>query len=87
VLLTPQHAAFVSAALAISDAHEAGRVPDLGAFQQWCRQTAEEIAGGRIDSMAALVSDPEIPTVLRLCANALLNGVVQGLPNRRAPGR
>jgi ABC-type Fe3+-hydroxamate transport system substrate-binding protein/adenosylcobinamide amidohydrolase len=87
VLLSPQHAAFVSAALAISDAHEAGRVPDLGAFQQWCRQTAEEIAGERIDSMAALVSDPEIPTVLRLCANALLNGVVQGLPNRRAPGR
>ena len=87
VLLTPRHAAFVSAALAISDAHEAGRVPDLGAFQQWCRQTAEEIAGGRIDSMATLVSDPEIPTVMRLCANALANGVVQGLPNLPSQGR
>ena len=87
VLLTPQHAAFVSAALAISDAHEAGRVQDLGVFRRWCQQTAGEIAGGRIDSMAALVSDPEIPTVMRLCVNALLNGVVQGLSNQRWQGR
>jgi len=87
VLLTPQHAAFVSTALAISDAHESGLVPDLDAFRRWCRQTSEEIAGRRIDSPAELVFGPDIPTVMRLCANALVNGVVQGLPNRRAPGR
>jgi ABC-type Fe3+-hydroxamate transport system substrate-binding protein/adenosylcobinamide amidohydrolase len=87
VLLTPQHAAFVSAALTISDAYEAGLVPDLDAFRRWCRQTAEEIAGGRIDSMAELISACEIPTVMRLCANALVDGVVQGLSNRPAQGR
>jgi ABC-type Fe3+-hydroxamate transport system substrate-binding protein/adenosylcobinamide amidohydrolase len=87
VLLSPQHAAFVSTALAISDAHEAGLVPDLDAFRRWCRQTAEEIAGRRIDSPAELVSGPDIPTVMQLCANAVLNGVVQGLTDQPAQGR
>ncbi len=79
VFLNPHYAAFLSAALAISDAYETGLIPDLGAYRQWCRQTAEEIAGGRVDPMAELISAREIPTVMRLCTNAVVNGVIQGL--------
>lgn len=87
VLLNPHYAAFVSAAMAISDAYEAGLVPDLGTYRRWCRQTAEEIAGGRIEPMTELIADTEIPTVMRLCANALVNGVVEGLSNQRGQRR
>jgi hypothetical protein len=79
VFCDPQHAAFLSSALAISDAYEAGLIPDLAAYRRWCRQTAEAIAGGPMDAMVELITSPEMPTVLRLATNAVVNGVVQRL--------
>jgi ABC-type Fe3+-hydroxamate transport system substrate-binding protein/adenosylcobinamide amidohydrolase len=74
LLLEPRHAAFLEAALALSDAFERGLISDLEPFNRWCRQIAEEIGGRKPDRWSELFADESIPVPLRMALNALTNG-------------
>jgi ABC-type Fe3+-hydroxamate transport system substrate-binding protein/adenosylcobinamide amidohydrolase len=74
LLLEPRHAAFLEAALALSDAFERGLISNLDPFQPWCRQIAEEIGGRKPDRWSELFADESVPVPLRMALNALMNG-------------
>lgn len=75
VLLQPRYASFMEASFALSDAYERGLITSLGAYESRCRNIAEEIAGGGITSWQEMIASEDVPPVLRLSLNALLNGV------------
>jgi hypothetical protein len=74
VLLEPRYAAFMESAFAISDDYEKGLIQDLSSFRRWCDFTAEEIAGKEIPTMLNMVETGDIPVVLKMALNAVLNG-------------
>jgi adenosylcobinamide amidohydrolase len=75
VLLDPRYAAFVAAAMVMSDTYEAGLTSDLGAFEIWCRAMADEIADKPLKTYRPLIDDATIPRVQRMALDALMNGV------------
>jgi len=75
ILLQPQYASFIKASLAISDNYERGLISDLSVFELWCRNVAEEIAGREIESMSELIAYEDMPCVLRMVLNSILNGL------------
>ncbi len=75
VLLEPQNAAFIEAAFAVSDDHEAGLIGDLSAFRSWAHNTAEEIAGTPIEKMKPLIDASDLPETLFDALNAVANGI------------
>ena len=75
VLLQPEYASFVLSSLAISDDYERGLVTDLSAHKLLCKKVAEKIAGQRIGDMTDLVALDNIPPVLKMTLNAILNGI------------
>ena len=62
-------------ALVLSDNHEKGLVKDLSTYELWCRLIAEDIAGKKIEQMKELVFMDDMPVVLKMALNAVLNGV------------
>lgn len=74
VLLEPRYAGFVAAALAVSDAQGQGQIVDLAAFRDWSLAVAGELAGHPLAAMQEY-APPELPPVLRLALDALLNGI------------
>jgi len=76
ILLDNRYASFIESALAISDVYEKGLLNDLSAYQLWCRMMAEDIAGKKIDQMKDLVAIEDMPVVLKMALDALLNGVI-----------
>jgi iron complex transport system substrate-binding protein len=76
LLLQPRYASFMEAAFALSDAYERGLVVDIEPFQAWCRHVSEEIAGSGIEKWKDPITSDEIPVVIRMSLNALLNGLV-----------
>lgn len=81
VLLTPRYAAFVEAALAMSDAYENGLVTDLAPFELWCLEIAADIAGRRIETFDKRLPEDRAPVVLRTALDAVLNGVRSRIAN------
>lgn len=76
LLLDPQYAAWMASALALSDAWERGLIGDLSIYRKSCLVTAEVIAGHPIEALEDYTLKMEdIPLVLRLAFNALLNGL------------
>jgi len=75
VLLQPEYASFVLSSLATRDDYERGLVTDLGANKSLCKKVAEKIAGQRIGDMMDLVAIDNIPPVLKMTLNAILNGI------------
>lgn len=75
LLLQPRYASFMESAFALSDAYEKGLISELEAYHGWCRQVAEEIAGKRITEWKDPVASEDIPVVVRISLNALLNGI------------
>ncbi|MBL7212719.1 MAG: adenosylcobinamide amidohydrolase [Desulfobacteraceae bacterium] len=75
ILLQPEYASFVASSFAISDDYERGLITDLDAHKLLCKGVAEKIAGGRIDKMMDLVALDNIPPVLKMTLNAILNGI------------
>ena len=75
ILLQPKYASFIKASLAISDNYERGLISDLGIFELWCRNVAEEIAGREIESMSELIAYEDMPCVLRMVLNSIVNGL------------
>jgi hypothetical protein len=74
-LLQPRYAGFIESSFAISDDYEKGLVNDLGFFKLWCSDMAEEIAGKKIETTKDLIADKDMPRVLRMALNSLLNGL------------
>jgi len=75
VLLDPRYSSFLAAAFSLSDSYERGLVQDLTEFETWCRNIAEKITGRKIQQMYDLVSYKDLPTVMKMALNAILNGV------------
>ncbi|MFH1675016.1 MAG: adenosylcobinamide amidohydrolase [Pseudomonadota bacterium] len=75
ILLEPRYAGFIESSFSVSDDYEKGLFADIGAYELWCKEIAEEIAGRDIETMQNLVGHDDIPIVLRMALNALLNGV------------
>jgi iron complex transport system substrate-binding protein len=74
-LLEPSWAAFMAAALAVSDDYERGLIEDLTPFKAWAGQMAERVAGGPMETYDELIADSDLPPVLHIALNALANGV------------
>jgi len=74
-LLEPRYAGFIESSLVLSDDYEKGLFTDLEAYNLWCKIIAEEIAGRKIASFKNLVEMNDLPDVLRLALNALMNGI------------
>jgi len=75
ILLKPRYASFISSSLSISDDYERELITDLGPFRLWCREIAGEIAGEEIDEMMDLIALDNMPIVVKMSLNALLNGL------------
>jgi len=79
ILLQPRYASFVMSSFALSDDYERGLITDLVTYQSWCNKMAEEIAGKEIAVMLDLVALDNIPVVLRMGLNYILNGIYSGM--------
>ncbi len=75
VLLQPRYASFVESSFAISDDYERGLIADLSIYELWCKNVAEEIAGEKIPNLKDVTETENMPPVLRMTVNALLNGI------------
>ncbi len=75
LLLQPRYASFLESAFVLSDVYEREQVTDLAPFEASCRTVADEIAGHWLNKWADYVVSPEIPIVVRMALNALLNGL------------
>ena len=75
VLLQPRYASFVESSFAISDDYESGLIADLSSYELSCKKVAGEIAGKEIVNMKEVTETEDMPLVLRMTVNALLNGI------------
>ena len=75
ILLDPRYSGFIESALVLSDNYEKGLIKDLSTYELWCRLIAEDIAGKKIEQMKELVFMNDLPVVLKMALNAVLNGV------------
>jgi adenosylcobinamide amidohydrolase len=75
LLLQPIYASFLMSSLTLSDDFEKGLIHDLAPFELWCKTMAKQIAGKEIDQMKDLVGQQDIPIIIRMSLNALLNGI------------
>ena len=78
IMLQARYASFLESAFALSDANERGLLSNLEAFETWCWRVAEEIAGKKLETWTDFITSEEIPVVMRMVLNALLNGLVSG---------
>jgi ABC-type Fe3+-hydroxamate transport system substrate-binding protein/adenosylcobinamide amidohydrolase len=77
LLLNPVHAGFLESAFALSTAYDAGLLQDLQSFQEMCKHTCEEIAGGKTDMWIQFVPEDFASKPIRMALDALLNGLHQ----------
>jgi len=75
ILLQPCYASFVESSFAISDDYESGLIADLSSYELSCKKVAGEIAGKEIVNMKEVTETEDMPLVLRMTVNALLNGI------------
>ena len=76
ILLKPESASFISSSFSISDDYERGLITDLTQFEKWCITVVEDISGKEIAELKEyLIDDSDVPVVIRMALNALLNGI------------
>lgn len=75
LLMEPEFAGFIEAALAVSDQYERGLIADLGAFAMWCDQIAAMIAGEPILEIETVSLPESLPRVIQMAFEALLKGI------------
>ncbi len=73
LLLNPEIDGFMEAALSLSDAYESGKLTDLSAFNLWCGQMVETIAGQPAEPRE-MIQDEKMPVVLKKALNAIMTG-------------
>lgn len=65
----------MESSFAISDDYESGLIADLSSYELSCKKVAGEIAGKEIVNMKEVTETEDMPIVLRMTVNALLNGI------------
>ena len=81
ILLDPVYAGFVESALVLSDDYEKGLIKNISLFNQWCESVARDIAGKKFKDMKTFIETDEIPVVLKITLNAILNGAYYRIDN------
>ena len=79
IFLDPRYASFIEAAFAISDHYEQGLIEDLSFFRAWCEQVRAEIAGRQPKEIQNPVSLENLPDVLKMAFNSILDGIYASL--------
>jgi iron complex transport system substrate-binding protein len=74
ILLDSRYTGFLESSLALSDDYEKGLLTDLSTYKLWCNTIVEEIAGKKIKGMTDLVGRNDLPVVLKMALNTILNG-------------
>jgi len=74
-LLDPCYADFIEASFVLSDDYEKGLFSDLSSYGLWCKTISADIAGKKIEGMEDIVESNDIPVVLKMALNAILNGL------------
>jgi len=87
LLSQPRYAGFLEAALSLSDAWERGQVLDLNAYEAWCRQIAQELAGQPLAPGDWQQLTVDLPKPLRLASEAIFNGLAKKEPGTAKPGK
>ena len=75
ILLAPRYAGFIESSFTLSDDYEKGLFTDLDAYDLWCKNIAEDIAGRKIENMQNFVALNDLPVVLSMALNAIINGI------------
>jgi ABC-type Fe3+-hydroxamate transport system substrate-binding protein/adenosylcobinamide amidohydrolase len=75
ILMQSRYASFIETAFVISDAYEKGLITNLETFQLWCKDIAGEIAGREARSIATFITNENIPIVMRMAFNSILQGL------------
>jgi adenosylcobinamide amidohydrolase/ABC-type Fe3+-hydroxamate transport system substrate-binding protein len=74
LLLDPKYSGFLQITLSISDDYQKGLIKDLSSFEAFCRNIASDICGLDMDELEPMVQT-DLPHVIRMGLNALLNGI------------
>lgn len=77
-LRDPRYAGFVRASLAISDAEQAGTMPDLQGYRMWGRTITATLAGREVPFRRHYFVPGQLPPVVALAFESLLNGICAG---------
>ncbi|MGB5158271.1 MAG: adenosylcobinamide amidohydrolase [Desulfobacterales bacterium] len=75
LLLQPRYASFIKASFALSDDYEKGLINDLSSYELWCKQVEDEIAGHEISEEKDYLAGIDLPVVVDMAVNSLLNGI------------
>ena len=75
LLLDPKYAAFIEAALTLSDAYEREQISDLSEFRLWGQTIAQEIAGKKINTLEKPAFKKELPAVVQEAFGYLFAGI------------
>lgn len=75
LLMKPEYAGFIEAALAISDQYERGLIADIGGFEAWCGRITESVAGTPVAENPDFAYARPLPPVLEMAFDALLDGL------------
>jgi ABC-type Fe3+-hydroxamate transport system substrate-binding protein/adenosylcobinamide amidohydrolase len=79
ILMHPRYAAFMESALALSDARERGQIGNTHSFELWARSIADDIAGRPVLEWKELTTNHDLPVILKISLDALLNGLSEKL--------
>ena len=77
-LRDPRYAGFVRASLAISDAEQAGTMPDLQGYRMWGGTITAALAGREVPFRRRYFVPGQLPPVVALAFESLLNGICAG---------
>ncbi|MHB1014543.1 MAG: adenosylcobinamide amidohydrolase [Desulfurivibrionaceae bacterium] len=80
VLLQPEYAGFMLGSFAVSDAEQGGSLTDLRGYGMWARAAANALAGHPVEPGPHRVAEGQLPPVLALAFESLVNGVCAGKP-------
>lgn len=91
LLVDSRYAGFMTAALAVSDAEQAGLLTDLRAFGDWGRTVTGSLGQTADDEWRHRFAAGDLPPVLALALEALINGVCAAeespaAPDKESPG-
>lgn len=78
ILLQPEYAGFMMGSFAISDAEQAGSLTDLRGYAMWGRAVSGALAGHAVEPWTHRFSAGQLPPVLALAFESLVNGVCAG---------
>lgn len=74
-LRDPRYAGFVRASLAVSDAEQAGTMPDLSGYEIWGRTLTAALAGREVGEWRHYFAPGQLPPVVAMAFESLVNGV------------